>query len=174
MRAEEDQVAWTFKRVAARAVLLDRSGFVYLIHGRDPGDASKGTWWEIPGGGIDPGETSLEAARREVVEESGIHDIEMGPCIWTQHVEYDFAGYHFDQDEYIHVAWADQASVVGAKHLEALEALAFMESRWWTLEDLLAAEIQTLPTRMREFLPDLMDGRIPETPLDITGPSLGD
>ena len=119
------------------------------------------------------GETSLEAAHREVVEESGIHDVEMGPCVWWQHVEYDFGGYHFDQDEYIHVAWADRNSAVGAKHLEALEAIAFIESRWWTLDELIDAEIQTLPTRMREFLPALMEGTIPDSPLDVTGPALG-
>ena len=32
------------------------------MHGSDPMRPEKGTWWEIPGGGIEPGETSQEAA----------------------------------------------------------------------------------------------------------------
>ena len=36
----------------------------HVHHGRD--------YWTLPGGGINPGESHLEAARREVLEETGI------------------------------------------------------------------------------------------------------
>ena len=63
---------WVLKRTAARVVVLDQHGHVLLLEARDPADASKGQWWEIPGGGIEKGETSAEAALRELYEETGI------------------------------------------------------------------------------------------------------
>ena len=79
-----------------------------LLQARDPADAGKGHWWEIPGGGMDPGETSAEAARRELFEETGIVEAEIGPCVWTQHARFRFAGWKFDQHEHVHVAWTDR------------------------------------------------------------------
>jgi 8-oxo-dGTP pyrophosphatase MutT (NUDIX family) len=57
-------------RPAARVVCLDRDGRVLLMHWYDP--VSRTDIWEPPGGGIDPGETALEAARRELAEETGL------------------------------------------------------------------------------------------------------
>ncbi|TDD14299.1 NUDIX domain-containing protein [Nonomuraea diastatica] len=57
-------------RPAARVVCLDRDGRVLLMHWYDP--VSRVDVWEPPGGGIDPGETALEAAKRELTEETGL------------------------------------------------------------------------------------------------------
>ncbi|WP_275424751.1 NUDIX hydrolase [Planobispora rosea] len=57
-------------RPAARVVCVDGRGRVLLLHWRDP--VSGLALWEPPGGGIDPGETPLEAARRELTEETGL------------------------------------------------------------------------------------------------------
>ncbi|MEV0588465.1 NUDIX domain-containing protein [Nonomuraea sp. NPDC050310] len=57
-------------RPAARVVALDREGRVLLMHWRDY--VSGAELWEPPGGGIDPGESALEAARRELTEETGL------------------------------------------------------------------------------------------------------
>ena len=38
--------------------------------------------WEIPGGHIEPGETALEAASRELREETGAVDFNLTPMCW--------------------------------------------------------------------------------------------
>jgi 8-oxo-dGTP pyrophosphatase MutT (NUDIX family) len=161
---------FTLRRRAARVVLLDSSGQVLLLAARDPADAAKLPWWEIPGGGIDPHEDTADAARRELHEETGITDVEIGPCVWTQHSVFSFGGFDFDQHEHIHVAWCDAIDVTQLRPagLEALEVLAFGGARWWALDDLLGSAERVLPHRLREFLPDLVDGRLPVEPHDIT------
>lgn len=138
-----------------------------MINSVDPVDRAKAPWWEIPGGGMDPGETSDQAAAREIVEETGITDFELGPCIWTQQVQFTFAGMFFDSDEFIHVAWCD-GGVFAPRHLEFFEALAFRGARWWEPADLIASDEVLLPPRLREFLEPVVDGILPTTPIDIS------
>ena len=155
------------RRPAARVVLLDREGRIFLINAEDPLDPFKPAWREIPGGGIDHGEDSAVAAARELYEESGMEDVEMGPVIWTQHVQFTFGGYFFDSHERIHVAWCDGGEY-RPRHLEALEAAAFTGARWWTLEDLLASDAPVLPTLLREPLAPIVAGDLPLEPIDIS------
>jgi 8-oxo-dGTP pyrophosphatase MutT (NUDIX family) len=159
---------FTLRRSAARVVLLNGDGHVLLIRARDPADRSKGEWWEIPGGGMDPFESSADAARRELYEETGITDAVIGPCVWRQHATFTFAGLHFDQDEHVHVAWCDQAFEYRPAGLESLEALAFDGHRGWPIDELLRSEVRVLPHRLREFLPPLVAGEVPDEPIDIS------
>ncbi|SDK91158.1 NUDIX domain-containing protein [Nonomuraea jiangxiensis] len=69
MTEPEEPAAGT-DRPAARVVCLDRDGRVLLMHWYD--QIARKDLWEPPGGGIDPGETALEAARRELTEETGL------------------------------------------------------------------------------------------------------
>ncbi len=165
-------MAFTMRRHAARVILLDRSlEHVFMIHASDPADRTKRDWWETPGGGIHHGEGSAETAMRELYEEAGITEGEVGPCVAVQQVEFDFGGLHFDQDERVHVAWIDEIpSDARPRGLEALEVAAFMGSRWWPVGELMTAEVAVLPVRLRELLPILVNGDLPAEPIDITPP----
>lgn len=163
-------MSFVWRRQAARVVALDEQRRIFLINASDPADATKEPWWEIPGGGIEGAESSAHAVQRELWEEGGIGDAEIGPVIWTQHVNFDFAGYHFDQDEVIHVAWCRSDTAHAPQGLELFEAMAFKGSRWWPLEELLASDAPTLPTRLREFLPAIVAGDLPAEPIDIAVP----
>jgi 8-oxo-dGTP diphosphatase len=62
----DDSLCFQFSVILAK----DKNGFVYVQHqDRDT--------WEIPGGHIEAGETALEAAHRELKEETGALDYEL-------------------------------------------------------------------------------------------------
>ena len=50
-----------------------------LLVGRRPLHKRHGGLWEFPGGKVKEGESDLEAARRELQEELGVHVTEVGP-----------------------------------------------------------------------------------------------
>ena len=58
-----------FPRAAVTAVMEDDSGRILFV--RICRYASGTTEWELPAGGIEIGETEIDAARREVLEETG-------------------------------------------------------------------------------------------------------
>jgi 8-oxo-dGTP pyrophosphatase MutT (NUDIX family) len=116
-------------------VLLDPANRVLLLEASDPARSAKGWWWELPGGGIEAGEPTAVAAARELYEETGIAGVDMGPCVWQQHARFDFGGYHFDQDEHVHVA-RGEGGVYRPAGLEPLEAVAFRGARWFPLDEL--------------------------------------
>ena len=65
--------------LAASAVIFDGRGRVLLVkRGKEP---QKGRW-SVPGGSVEPGETLMEAAAREVREETGLTVI-VGPELWS-------------------------------------------------------------------------------------------
>lgn len=59
-------------------MLLNRAGEVWVGRRIDaPGEAEgRGSWWQMPQGGIDEGEDALKAALRELYEETGIRSVE--------------------------------------------------------------------------------------------------
>jgi len=57
---------------SAAVIIFDRKGQVLFLR-RGPSDPWKPGHWNFPGGIVNPGETAIDAAVREVNEEAGIH-----------------------------------------------------------------------------------------------------
>ena len=74
-------------RKTARVLLLDGEDRLLLIRMHDPnvGDASgkvlPRAYWVTIGGEMEPGEDIATAARRELMEETGLADARVGPAV---------------------------------------------------------------------------------------------
>lgn len=73
------------ERDASRLLVLSPRGRALLLRlepsFRDP-------FWVTPGGGLDDGESFEAAAMRELREEVGRDDLQLGPWVWSQRVEF--------------------------------------------------------------------------------------
>lgn len=58
-------------------VLFNRDGLVFLGRRRGLPEAEDGHAWQMPQGGIDPGETPVDAALRELEEETGVRSVSL-------------------------------------------------------------------------------------------------
>jgi 8-oxo-dGTP pyrophosphatase MutT (NUDIX family) len=130
-----DPQAVVLRRVA-RVLLFDDQDRLLLFHVRDPADPTSDPWWYLPGGGLDPGESPEQAARRELFEETGIENAEIGPVVLERRgVRFRFGGRDFEQDEW-HVFGRLPDGVAIAGGGDDLESEAVAAHRWWTLADL--------------------------------------
>jgi len=153
-------------RLGARVLLLDASDRVLLIHARDP-DEPAHHWWELPGGGMNPGEPAHEAARRELAEETGISLDQLGPCVWVRDTRFRYRGRQHHRREAAYLGYTHQARPrLRLKHT-ANEKQGMLGYQWWTQEELADCQDKLLPPSLPALLSDILHGRWQAT-LDIT------
>ena len=82
------------ERQVVRLVVLDTASRVLLFHTHEPTDPELGEWWELPGGGIEADETYVDAAIRELGEETGIvaTAVQVGAPTWQRHATFRYRG----------------------------------------------------------------------------------
>lgn len=152
-------------RHTVRVLLVDELDRVLLFQGQDPATPLNIYWCPV-GGGIEPGESPEVAARREVREETGLIDFDLGPHIWNRQDKYSFNG----KDIHVSEKWffsRVSAFEIDTRALFGLERAAFLGYRWWTQSELdVTTEIMT-PRQLAPLLKDLILNGTPDAPLEF-------
>jgi 8-oxo-dGTP diphosphatase len=153
-------------RDAARALLLDPHDRVLLVRFEFP---VNGTRWALPGGGLEPGESHVDALRRELAEEVGLHDVAIGPHIWDRLHVIPFVDGRFDgQRDAVHlVRVAEQFEPRPVLTPAQLAEEFVFELRWWTLDDITASDAHFVPGSLAAHLRQLLSLGPPESPIDV-------
>lgn len=154
-------------RKVARVVLLDPEDRILLLHGHEPDDPAD-DWWFTPGGGVEGDETREQAALRELAEETGITDVELGPVLWRRMCSFPFAGRRWDQDEWYYLARTTgtpgTAAGTAGPSLTELEKRSVAGARWWTCGELSETHETVYPRRLAGLLRRLLDEGPPARP----------
>jgi TDG/mug DNA glycosylase family protein len=136
----DDRLRWFTKlrewlepvdRQAVRGLVLDRDGRVLLVRFQHP--VSGNAWWATVGGGVDEGESDEQALRRELQEEAGLDEFEIGPVVHAREHTFPWAGRIIHQRERFHLVRVDRHEPVPTIDL-APEGVT--EVRWWTRAEL--------------------------------------
>lgn len=143
-------------RVGVRGLVLDDEGRTVLTRF----DFLDGPCWAPPGGGVEAGESDEHALRRELREELGLREFELGPLLWTR--EHRFADM---------VRWGGQTErhyLVRVPHFEPapeidLAAEKVGEIRWFAPDDL--GSLRTAPRRLGALVREVL-ARGPREPFD--------
>lgn len=157
-------------RHSVRALLVDPDDRLLLCRAHTPDGL---TVWIAPGGGIESGETLLEALARELMEEVGFRLDAEPPHVWHSTIVSPDHVPGFDgtiNDYYlIRTAPFVPSPTLTAAELAAENLSAF---RWWPLPELASYTGPDLlaPRSLATDFPRLLDGRVPDRALDLSPP----
>jgi len=157
------------ERTAARLVVLDAADRVLLLHVQDLSNPHFGTAWELPGGGIEPGETYSQAALRELREETGIEVAAqfIEAPRWRRRIEYVYRGTCWHQRELVALIRLDASSPgIDASLRVGNEREDVLGARWWSLQQIAASDQRFYPLSLATVLPRFLSGESIEEALE--------
>ena len=148
-------------RDAVRALVLDPEDRILLVRFAAPW--SDESWWATPGGGLE-GESVEDALRRELREEAGLAEFDLGPTVWKRRHSFMWDGRLVDQREtYVLVrvpAFEPEPEI-------DLAAEMVTELRWWTLDEVEASTEQFAPRELAARLRELLERGPPPEIVDV-------
>lgn len=158
------------ERHAVRLVVRDRAGSVLVFRAREVTIPELGEWWELPGGGIEPGEGYREAAVRELEEETGlvVGPRGVGPARWRRSASYRHRGTRRLQHELVAVVDLDRlAPPVDVSGQLPHEVEDYLSWRWMPVAEITTGAGRFYPGRLPDLLPRLLAGEDIDEPFEL-------
>ena len=153
-----------------RLVVLDVSGRVLLLHTQDPTYPELGTWWELPGGGVEDGESYVDAAVRELHEETGIVVVpsQIAPSTWGRDASFRYRGRRYVNHEVVMKVQLDQPGPdIDGSHRVDFEDEDYFDYRWWPLPEVADSKDTFYPRRLPDLLPRFVRGDDIDEPFEL-------
>jgi len=152
-------------REAARAIILDERDLIVMVKYIFPSGEVR---WGTPGGGLAPGETHEDGVRREVREELGLTDFDLGPHVWSRVHMFPMLTGHAGQRERYFLVRVPHFTPRPEIGWEQLNAEFVHDIRWWTLDEIDASPERFVPHRLTDRLRELLRDGVPDEPLDVS------
>ena len=158
---------------SVRMLLINTDKEVLLMCADDPKTTDKngiyrGRFWFTVGGEIEPGESPIETASRELYEETGINPdcVTFGPIVWFGAFEMVLSGILTQLKQQFIVAHTTQKTLT-TEHLTEREKEVIEEIRWFSLNQICNCNELIYPPGLKDYLPGILEGNYPEPPLKI-------
>ena len=151
-------MAEVVRRRSARILVVDDDLRVLLIHGFDPARPAV-RYWFTPGGGINPSESEVDAAVRELREETGLEvsTSELGASVHHDVDVFSFEGRTYVQDQVFFLLRTPRFDAVPFA-LDDHEVRSVLRLAWWTLESLLSTTETVYPVGLVRLITGLTSG----------------
>lgn len=158
-------------RDVARALVFDPADRLLLIAYESvrpvPGAApDMRRFWFMPGGGVEAGETHVEACRRELSEEIGVDDAPIGPEVGRCDGPFLlFRQPRHARERYFCVRLPDDR--IDTARLAETEDNPVLGTRWWSLDELSATAERVEPAGLAALARAAAAGEYPREPVRL-------